>query len=496
MNTSRLIQALLTASGLLAASNSWAYGWVGHWRVLESSWDSVAGDVCPKAGPLPPFAKLTPREAGAAALGAVFSDIGYVPLAPRQFSDLLHYIGAGEFTDNLTDVICETYSRDRRMIAFAAGFRTHYWADRLGHFDGTNKSAAKLSPKGSPYLPRMVYEEDHATHRRLEIVAHSVFDLKNGPAYAAAAYVETAGDLPDAIVGAVTEAVRRTYGNAGLQFVPNFQQIRLASFAILQSVCRTVDRVYAGGPKNASAIRVSKSCVERLKRGDVPKETEPSSGFLNFVDDGLKYTGDKIVEKNYEESVARVEFALRTKSSGRLPNFNLDTNLPSLSGQYKAADAAYELLVKSPPKTGCDSKAFDDIAQGKASSWKDYQKAGVCLDKAVRKSITSARCDQLLADRVLSGIVDGWLADIRPHTPGNRMATPCTPGTSGGQGPTFKLDATCAVSSAQALSPIELLYGCAIGHLAPKDIESRRYETSRRLRLRESIDASTGLYKP
>src|SRR5258706_867492 len=165
-----LISVLATTALSFTACNAWAYGWVGHWRVMESSWDQVAGGVGPKSGSIPPITKLSTEELGVAALGAIFSDIGYVPGAPRQFSDLLHYIGTGEFTDHLTDVVCEKYPNDKRMLAFATGFRTHYWADRLGHHEGTNKSVAQLSPKKSPYLGRMVYEEDQVTHRKLEIV--------------------------------------------------------------------------------------------------------------------------------------------------------------------------------------------------------------------------------------------------------------------------------------------------------------------------------------
>jgi hypothetical protein len=499
MAASRKFLGLLTALFLAVNSPSaWAYGWTAHWRVMEFNWAAVTSKLCANDGrKLPAFKDLSDEERAYATIGAVFSDIGYAITEIRQFSDLVHYIGTGEFTDNLTDVVCEKYANDPRMLAFAAGFRTHYWADRFGHHEGTNRAVAKLSPKASASLERMTYEEDTATHRMLEVAAFSVFDFQNASANAAIAFVQSAGNvsLPDTILGSVSEAIRRTYGNNAVRFAPNYQQILLFTFSVMRSVCTTVDKVYGSGLQNVSVKDLVKACYDRTKKGGIPPEAEPSPQLVDMIVDGLTKSKDKQLEKIYEISIRRVNSALSTPFSGRLPNYNLDTNLPSVSGQYRHADTAYELLGKQP-QAQCDPVAFERIAKGEPSKWGAYQNAGVCADRIARPTIARANCRQLYKDSGLSKLMSGWLSDIPPQHSWNVSFGACKPGTSGGAAPTFVLGSDCSVTAKVPSSAVDFLYGCAAAQQSQALNERKRYEAADRLRIKATIDPSTGLYNP
>jgi hypothetical protein len=489
--------ALLTGLLLVLDSHSaCAYGWTAHWRVMESNWTAVTMRLCGMGAlKLRAFKDLSDEERAYAAVGAVFSDIGYTAAGPRQFSDLVHYIGTGEFTDNLTDVVCERYPGNARMLAFAAGFRTHYWADRIGHGEGTNRAVAKVSAKRSAFLDRMTYEEDPAAHRMLEVATFSAFDLDHAAANAAIAFIRDAGNgaLADTILGSVDEAIRRTYGNAAVAFAPRYQQVVLFTFSVMRSVCATVDKVYGSGARSVSLKDLVKTCYQRTKRGDIPAEADPSPQLIAMISAGLAQSRDKRLEEIYEKSIQRVDAALRVPFATRLPNYNLDTNLPSVSGQYRLADTAYELLVKVMPAR-CDPLGFAAIANGEPSNWRSYQSAGVCADRVARAMRSRVDCRALYQESGVPELLAGWLSDIAPQYSSSRSTATCKLGKSGAASTTFILGNDCSVTATTPLSTLEFLYGCAAGQPSQARNEHMRYEAVDRLRIHATIDQPTGLY--
>ncbi len=493
---SNLVGFLLALMLSVNSHSAHAYGWTAHWRVMESNWTAVTTKFCGTGGlKLPAFKDLSDEERAYAAVGAVFSDIGYTAAGPRQFSDLVHYIGTGEFTDNLTDVVCERHPGNARMLAFAAGFRTHYWADRFGHGEGTNRAVAKVSAKRSPFLDRMTYEEDPAAHQMLEVATFSVFDLDHAAAKAAIAFIQNVGDgaLADTILGSVNEAIRRTYGNGAMAFAPTYQQVILFTFSVMRSVCATVDKVYGRGPQNASLKDLANACYERTKKGGIPAQADPSPQLIAVISAGLAQSKDKRLEEIYEKSIRRVDAALRMPFPTRLPNYNLDTNLPSASGQYRLADAAYELLVKVMPAR-CDPVAFAVIANGQPSNWRSYQNAGVCAAKVARATQARVDCGALYKEPGVPELRAGWLSDIAPQHSSSVSAATCKPGKSGAAGTTFVLGNDCSVTATRPSSTLDFLYACAAGARSQALDEHMRYEAVDRLRIHASVDPSTGLY--
>jgi len=440
------------------------------------------------------------------ALGAIFSDIGYLPLGPRQFSDSVHYIGVGLFTDDLTKVICSKHATNPRLLAFAAGIRSHYWADRYGHYQGTNIAVAKLLKKTGSGIRRVVYEDDEATHKLVELGAFSVYDLKYGTTRLAASFINNVSESGlDALITPIEEALRMTYGPGGESMAPTYVQILHYTYQVMAAVCETVNRVYSPSvANNAAFFDVFKACQQKLLSSGAPTDAKPDKGLLSLIEDGVKLSKEPWLVKIYEASVEAVKNALAPQKSGPLPNYNLDTNLPAVSGQYRLADTAYQKLT-TPIQTTCEAPAFEAIVNGRAVDWRKYQAGGLCSNTTARKFLRSVSCPALLAGSDLTLLRKGWLMDIDPAV---RKPT----GISGKcrdrvllAGMTFRLDKACTIRATKPVSQIDLLYACYAAQMrvqkksnpsrADTWIEAAHVEALNRLRVYDEIDRSTGLYK-
>src|SRR5205823_14290600 len=82
------------------------------------------------------------------------------------------------------------------------------------------------------------------------------------------------------------------------------------------------------------------------------------------------------IAKQYGDSLIEVGKRIAQQSPG-LPDFNLDTNLPSVAAQYRHSDRAYQSL-KGKKSKPCDHKEFKTVAQAGMGGKDAYTAAGAC----------------------------------------------------------------------------------------------------------------------
>lgn len=493
----RLLAALLLF--LAICGPAWGYGWTGHWRVLEAAWPSLGTNVCegrPHAPPISPeVLDLGRPDIGmAAALGAVISDAGYITQGTGQFSDLMHYVGTGNYLDNVIQATCDRYGDDPAMIAFLAGLRSHYWADRIGHHEGTNVAVALLSDKNRDHsLTHMVYERDVAMHKRLELGAFSIYDLRYGTLRVATAFVAGAnpGRLVERVAYVLRQAAQATWGDAGVAFVPTYPMILAFIVHVTDSVCDAVQATYGTAPARPDLGTMVETCKKTVR---TVKPTDPQKipSVARLAAEGFLLARQHELEAIYEASIRQVVAALR--AGGRtVPNYNLDTNLPAIGGQYQLADAAY-LLLGAQADGSCDPAHAESIVDSAMHAWRSYQPAGLCMRAAAGAPMPTLACAQP-ASAIQERIAQLWLSDLTPVAPSRTNA--CRPSTIRTKQTAFHVDAHCAISAKPPARAVDLMLACMAARNGSSNLHSDDAFDRLRLapRVYGTVDPATGLYR-
>ncbi|OGA25498.1 MAG: hypothetical protein A3I02_15555 [Betaproteobacteria bacterium RIFCSPLOWO2_02_FULL_67_26] len=384
-----VLAAGILAVSLITSGPSWSYGWLSHWRIVETNWEALSRNLCPDAGGVqrPDLTRKEyerPAIANAAALGAVISDLSYVyPPTPRRFSDLLHYTGTGRFTDTVTRTACEL--GDRELLAFAVGLRSHYWADRLGHHHGTNVIVASLPNKAPNHLrgiPRLVYERDTATHRMVEIQALSAVDLSLTLVEAASVFIGRADESRE-LAARVEKLLGASfgvfYGKAMLELVPDLNRIIEFSGRVASVTCSAIDTAYGEAPPSSKDnLQLLDRCKQRL-RSDEAKDKDAAqrhqqrrSNLLRNIQLVKQFPS---IVTTYRKSLNDVAQGI-SKHAGPLPDYNLDTNLPAAGGQSRIADRTFCGLVDTWGKSCKDGSVFS-LTEKVRFDWKQYLDEGL-----------------------------------------------------------------------------------------------------------------------
>ena len=140
-----------------------AYSLLTHEQLIDLTWQ---GSIVPLL--LSRFPDLTAAqldEARAYAYGGcVIQDIGYYPFGDPFFSDLTHYVRAGDFV-----VALFRNAQNADELAFAIGALSHYVGDSLGHPLATNVSVPVEFPElRAKYGSDVNYAEGKHQHVRTE----------------------------------------------------------------------------------------------------------------------------------------------------------------------------------------------------------------------------------------------------------------------------------------------------------------------------------------
>ena len=161
--TWRIVLAALTLAALAPQAAIGAYSVFTHEELIDLTWRSAIRPLLLERFPGSTDAQL--REAHAFAYGGCAAqDMGYYPFGNKFFSDLTHYVRAGDFINNLF-----RESRNVDEYAFAIGALSHYIGDSIGHSIAVNPSTGIDFPGlAKKYGPIVTYDESPHAHVRTE----------------------------------------------------------------------------------------------------------------------------------------------------------------------------------------------------------------------------------------------------------------------------------------------------------------------------------------
>src|ERR1700761_5167503 len=118
---------LMLALFMVSSSPSPAYSVLTHEQIVDFLWQSDIRKVL--ADRFPGTTNEQFRTAHAYAYGgSLIQDMGYYPGGSKFFSDLVHYVRAGDFVSEMI-----RQARDINELAFALGALAHYVSDLDGH---------------------------------------------------------------------------------------------------------------------------------------------------------------------------------------------------------------------------------------------------------------------------------------------------------------------------------------------------------------------------
>jgi hypothetical protein len=180
-----------------------AYSVLAHEAIVDAAWDEGILPLLKQR-----FSRATEADVKAARAyaygGAIIQDLGYYPFGSHFFTDLVHYVRAGDFVEALL-----RDARNVNELAFAAGALAHYASDNAGHPLAVNRVVPLVYPKDRAKFGDEVLYAESPRHHLMSEFAFDVLQVSQG-AYVAEAYhafigFEVATDL-------LERAFLETYG--------------------------------------------------------------------------------------------------------------------------------------------------------------------------------------------------------------------------------------------------------------------------------------------
>jgi hypothetical protein len=159
---SRVLTAVLIVC-LFAAPSAGGYSLLTHEQLIDLTWDKSIVPLLKSRYPTLTDAQLLHARAYAYG-GCVIQDIGYYPYGDPFFSNLTHYVRAGDFVVNLF-----RNAGNADELAFAVGALSHFIGDSIGHADATNHAVPVEFPKlEKKYGNTVNYSQGESEHVRTE----------------------------------------------------------------------------------------------------------------------------------------------------------------------------------------------------------------------------------------------------------------------------------------------------------------------------------------
>jgi len=340
-----------------------AYSVLAHEACVDALWTPAIQPLLAQRFPRATPADLQQARAYAYG-GSVIQDLGYYPFGSRFFSNLVHYVRAGDFVEGLVGD-----ARDVNELAFALGALSHYVTDTVGHPEAVNPSVPLMFPKlRAKYGDTVTYAESPTSHVRVEFS----FDIVQVAAstYLPDAYhsfigFEVARDLLDRVFaktyGIETKDVFNnedlsisTYRKAVSEMIPELT--RIAWRDKREEIARVIPNVR----ESAFVYRYTRAQFERefgtgyYKRSwfvrvlGVIYRIVPKVGPLKPLKFKLPTPeAEALFEASFTDARARYAAALAAigRRSFDLANVNFDLGRPSVRGEYTLADETYARLL-------------------------------------------------------------------------------------------------------------------------------------------------------
>lgn len=362
------------------------YSVLSHEALIDAAWKPYIVPLLLMRYPNATPAEI--REAHAFAYGGcVIQDMGYYPFGDKFFSELTHYVRAGDFVEALL--------RDSKNIdeyAFALGALSHYIADNTGHPLAVNVSVPLMYPTLDQEFGHSVsYEEDPTAH----IMTEFSFDVVQitGAGYLPKTYHNYIGfSVPEALLG---EAFQQTYGlklrKLFLSEQLSLWMYKISASEIIPDLGQVIWRhkgkeservnpkivtarfAYRLSTENFESSRGKRGRYHRLKpwrwhwRADLKRENSRfvSRALVFLVEEmpkvgplrRLQFKPPTVQVQNlfieaFDVSVSRYESDLSALTKGhlQLKDDNLDIGGPSPAGDYYLADETYARLLNGLAK--------------------------------------------------------------------------------------------------------------------------------------------------
>jgi hypothetical protein len=360
----RLLLLLLLAAPAAPAA---AYSVLTHQAIVDTTW---ADCMAPRLQHQYPGG--TPVEMNVAKSyaygGAILQDMGYYPLGSTLFTNLTHYVRAGDFVRNLL-----RQARNRNEYAFALGALAHYAADNTGHPEGTNVIIPTVYPDlKAKFGPVVTYEQSRVRHTEMEF-SFDVVQVAAGR-YRSQEYHKSIGFRVSKPV--MERAFRQTYGiemkQIFLSVDASVAMFRFAVNQLLPAAARAAwhhkhDEIRALSPRarhGDSLYHTNRRQYRREFGHDyerpgfgarlmagvlkvLPKigPLKPYAFTLPDVPGALQF------HRSYQASVAQFRTLVQdqpadTTQTLALADTNLDTGAPTQPTTYVLADRTYGELLR------------------------------------------------------------------------------------------------------------------------------------------------------
>ena len=348
---------------LLPAAPAKAYAVLTHEALIDASWQKYIKPLLKAKYPSATDDQL--KEAHAYAYGgSLLPDMGYYPFGSTYFTDLAHYVRSGDFVQNLLD---EAENLDE--YAFAIGSLCHYYGDEYGHSLATNLTVPEVYPKMGKRFGRVVtYEEDHASHSRVEL-SYDVLEIARGN-YASTTYHDFIGFQVSKPV--LERAFLKTYGEDINDVFSNLDlaisTFRWAVRSLFPTITHSAWELKKDDIKKLNPSANERHFHYRMKRKAYYKEFGSARQKPTFKDfivglivriipkigpfKALRFKpvgpdGEKKFIASFDTVLVHYNFALTQLYSGRpaLPDIDYDTGNPTLPGEYNLADETYNDLL-------------------------------------------------------------------------------------------------------------------------------------------------------
>jgi hypothetical protein len=369
---------------LLTTTPAIPYSVQSHQELIDLAWKQSIRPILLKHYPTLTEAQL--QEAHAYAYGgSAIQDFGYYPFANGFFSDLTHYVRAGDFVVSL---LRNAHTADE--LAFAIGSLSHYIGDTVGHSMAVNHSVPVEFPKlKQKYGDDINYAENPHAHVQTEFA----FDINQLSKRRFApsdytkfvglevprdllrkAFFETYGlNLPD-IIGTKETSIR-VYRYAVRRFLPNIARAETilhkkdfpddVPSPDLDDLRK--DLMLASTDNNWEAYRKKPGVRSHLYAGFI--FILPKFGTLKMlaIKGPTEQTEDLYI-KSMNRSIKSLRFVLAHYDNIEryLPNRDLDTGQVVKPGGYPLTDRTYakllDLITKHPDKVVPNQLKHDLIA--------------------------------------------------------------------------------------------------------------------------------------
>jgi hypothetical protein len=358
---------MLILMGTACAPGSAAYSVLTHQELIDLAWNDSIRPLLLARFPGASAEQL--REAHAYAYGGcAIQDMGYYPFGKKFFSNLTHYVRAGDFVAWLL-----ANARTIDELAFAIGALSHYLGDSIGHAEAVNPATAIEFPKlQHKFGPTVTYGESPHGHIRTEF-AFDVDEMADAtfapPAYLKfiglevprkfleRAFVSTYGFDIHELTGQVRPALH-SYRTAVRSFIPAFAEAEVVLHR-RQFLPHPNDETYRMFAERAATTNYERHWAHTFKGPGVKAHLLAVLVFIVPKIGGASDLAIKIptadTEERYLRSVNHTVDAFRgdldrlqvkNDEPMALANIDLDTGYAVKLGDYPLTDQTYAQLLE------------------------------------------------------------------------------------------------------------------------------------------------------